>query len=61
MIMASKRWLIVLTIGLLVMIDGVGSIIVYYNQGMLDHSVRIARFFAGMILAIMGAKFMKGN
>ena len=57
--MISKRWLLVFVIGILIMIDGAGSIIVYSNQGILDHSVRIARFFAGMILAIVSMKFIK--
>ena len=57
--MISKRWLLVFVIGILIMIDGVGSILDYSNQGMLDHSVRIARFFAGLILAVIGFKFWR--
>jgi len=55
----SKRWLLVFIIGILVMADGIGSILWYYNQGFPDHLTRILRFFAGLILAIVAAKSIK--
>jgi NhaP-type Na+/H+ and K+/H+ antiporter len=59
--MVSKKWLLVFIIGILVMADGIGSILWYYNQGFPDHLTRIARFCAGLILAIIAMKSMKGQ
>jgi hypothetical protein len=44
------RWLMVLLLGLWVVADGAGSIIVYWGQSPLEHLVRLLRISAGLAL-----------
>jgi hypothetical protein len=44
------RWLTVLLLGLWVVADGAGSIILYWGQSPLEHLIRVLRISAGLAL-----------
>lgn len=55
----SKKWLLLLSIfGVLLIIDGIGSIIVYSEQPLIfDHLVRLVRVSIGIIIIYISMKF----
>jgi len=55
----SKKWLLLLLIfGILLVIDGIGSILVYSQQPFLfDHLVRLFRVAIGIIVIYISIKF----
>ena len=51
--MVMFDWLI-RPIGFLIMVDGIGSIILYWNQKPIEHLVRVLRACGGLILILIG-------
>ena len=56
-----KKWLLLLSIfGILLVIDGIGSILVYSEQPLIfDHLIRLFRVTIGIIIIYIGIKFGK--
>ncbi len=47
--------IVLLVVGVWLMLDGVGSILVYWHQSILEHAVRCIRFVCGAIVTLAGA------
>jgi len=57
--MKTKKWyLLLLIFGILLVIDGIGSILVYSEQPIIfDHLIRLFRVIIGFIIIYIGVKF----